>query len=321
MVRVSTIVVSLLCLLLAAPAGADRSKRKRAEQHYNAGVSALEAQEWDTAIGEFMQALTLDPNPVLVFNVARAYELKGDKRAALSFFRQYASMDISQADQADVQGRMAGLESALKAEAAKNQVDSAPGRVVVRCNAPGAVASVDGKPPVSLAAPLMLGPGTHFVVVSAPGFLGERRKVEVAAGSAQQLNLELAEAPDPGGMSGVMVGGIATAATGAALLIAAGVIHGTAEVETVDAEGCRIPAKCVSWDAQTCQCEDASLHDPDLTVPFVLYGLGGVVAATGIVLIVVDAMSGDDGDPSEARFLPGFTPAAGGGTATLRWRF
>lgn len=103
----------LMVALFAAPAALAQDKQARALAFYKDGRAAMQLKDYDKAIDAFTAALALDPNPVLVFNVARAYEAKGQPAVAIGFYRQYKAMEISPTDKADAQTRIEALELAM----------------------------------------------------------------------------------------------------------------------------------------------------------------------------------------------------------------
>ncbi len=111
------------CVALSAmpQSQAQAGSKDDAVKYYKEGRAHLEKQEYDQAIAKFSLANTLDPNPVLVYNIARANELKGAHETALIWYRQYMSMGISEADKKDANERIAAIEA--KMSAAKEEAE------------------------------------------------------------------------------------------------------------------------------------------------------------------------------------------------------
>ena len=87
-----------MCALLtawmgwAAPAHADEPSekdRREASQHVEQGRKLQEEGDYDGAIKRYRAAYRLIPHPQLLYNLGQAYRLKGDKKRALSLYKQY----------------------------------------------------------------------------------------------------------------------------------------------------------------------------------------------------------------------------------------
>jgi tetratricopeptide (TPR) repeat protein len=68
---------------------ASRKKRARAEKLYEEAVRHYNVGDYDLAIVRFKESYVLFPAPLLLFNVAQAYRLKGDCPQALRSYRAY----------------------------------------------------------------------------------------------------------------------------------------------------------------------------------------------------------------------------------------
>jgi tetratricopeptide (TPR) repeat protein len=88
-----------MALLLAAPTGAWAQKGaknpaalvKEGERLYNAG-------KYREAAEVLKKAQEAQPNPKLIYNIARAYEQAGDLRESLSYYQQYVGQKTDDAD-------------------------------------------------------------------------------------------------------------------------------------------------------------------------------------------------------------------------------
>src|SRR5689334_12813063 len=58
-----------------APASA--TTREEARKLVDEGIAAQNAKDYDKAIALFLKAFSLDPHPILLFNVAQAHRLAG----------------------------------------------------------------------------------------------------------------------------------------------------------------------------------------------------------------------------------------------------
>jgi TolB-like protein len=81
-----------------------------AKQHYKKAVELYDVGRWDEAIAEFQIAYSLRADPVLLFNMAQAYRLKGDVKRALDLYRNYLMKDPNSRAREDVERRIRDLQ-------------------------------------------------------------------------------------------------------------------------------------------------------------------------------------------------------------------
>lgn len=100
-------------LLLTAPAvGSAQSPEEVAQQ----ATDAFQGGDFARATELFQQAFDLDPHPVIMFNLARAYQELGDLPAALLHFRSLRTMDTPQNVLDAAATKIAAIEQALVAQ-------------------------------------------------------------------------------------------------------------------------------------------------------------------------------------------------------------
>lgn len=92
--RIIAVVFAASCVLgHAALADAQEDivarDRERAKARYQAGSKLQAAGKYDAAIAEYQAAYELAPLPAMLFNIAQAYRLKGDRRNAIEYYRRY----------------------------------------------------------------------------------------------------------------------------------------------------------------------------------------------------------------------------------------
>jgi hypothetical protein len=93
-----------------APASGDSTS---AASHFERGARAYESGRFDEAIASFEHAYALDPEPILLFNIAQAYRRLGNTEQALHHYRRYHdSAPPNAPDQADAERRIVELEAA-----------------------------------------------------------------------------------------------------------------------------------------------------------------------------------------------------------------
>jgi tetratricopeptide (TPR) repeat protein len=83
----SPIVIAILMVL----EGSTTSSKDEARQHFNAGRELQTAGKYDQAIAEYEDAYRLAQLPELLFNMAQAYRLKGDRKRAIGLYERYVA--------------------------------------------------------------------------------------------------------------------------------------------------------------------------------------------------------------------------------------
>lgn len=93
---------------------------KQSEESYRAG-------RFQEAIDRLREAYALDRKPVLLYNMARAYEGLGDTRAAVDAYKRYLEAEPATPDRGALEQRIATLErQQAEREALERKRDAAP---------------------------------------------------------------------------------------------------------------------------------------------------------------------------------------------------
>lgn len=130
-------------------------------------------------------------------------------------------------------------------------------------------------------------PGPHRIHVDARGAHADQ-STEVRLGEEAPLRFELTlPTTDDGGPSGLAIGGIVSLSLAGALGIA-GTVTGVLAIKNIDQLDDRCPKKVHCAPADQPLADDARAFGNASTGTFIA---GGVAAATGIVLLIVDAAS------------------------------
>ena len=58
---------------LASPAAIEAQAEMSAREHFQSGVSAFEAEEFESALASFRDAYRLQPHPTVLVNIANCY--------------------------------------------------------------------------------------------------------------------------------------------------------------------------------------------------------------------------------------------------------
>jgi hypothetical protein len=304
----------------------------RADALYDEGTRLLDAGDFERACPMLAESHKVDPAPGALLAVARCHEKAGKLATAWSTYGEAATL-----------ARMKG--DAAREAAARKQADllipRLP-RLVVRLDPawPAARTTVtrNGAPIAQseLGSPLIVDPGvlileveaadgrnarqeltiveaqTFDIVVPAPGLL-----VEPGASAPPPVSPPPEEGPTSGGLSGVGVTGLILGGLGLAGLGVGGIFGLVASGQNGEAE--EVCAPYVEGSGGTlaghAQCTEAladARGSADLASVFLI--AGGVLAAGGLTLLLVD-VAGDDGAPSTAMRVGAWGTPLGGGAA------
>ncbi|WP_437709321.1 PEGA domain-containing protein [Sorangium sp. So ce448] len=191
--------VLMLCSALAAPLAwspdvraadppADVSARQRAL--FDKGVRLYDQSRWAEARAVFLEAWALKKSYAVAANLGDVELMLGDPRSAAEHLA-YALRELP----ADEPPALRTLLTKRLAEARQ-----LVGSLRVRVTPPGAELLIDGTPLLVEETPeeIFVDPGTHRVTARRDGYADAEKVVTVAAGTAQNLTLALAELPAVG---------------------------------------------------------------------------------------------------------------------------
>jgi hypothetical protein len=296
MMRLLVFVVALLATTLwASPVAAQSeldAKRDQARPIALEGLDLFQAGKHHEAIAKLEEAERIFHAPTHLLYIGRARKELGELLTAYEVFIDIVLEDIPNyvADQF----QKAQAEARTEAAALASQIATVTIRVRGAALA-GAMVSIDDQPIASsrLAHPIGITPGTHRVTVTAgeergsesvQGVVGENAVVELVL-TAPTGNEEPPIETEPD--SGFPVLGTVVLAVGAGALVA-GAVTGVLTLN----QASDIKARCINTMCPLSQqqaAEDAKVIGNVSTAMFVI---GGVLAATGIVLIIVDPLGG-----------------------------
>lgn len=213
-----------------APSSVDKQAAKRL---VDAGIAAQSANEYDTAIELYNKAFALVPHPLLLFNIGQAHRLSGRLAHAVPFYERYLALDPHGPESTVARTILAGfyfnlalaqLKRSQEIEARENLVNALRhgeeplgteqfkeaqkqlqelerqlGRIRITCQTEGAEVALDG-------VKLFTGPGSYQGWVKAKdyeltakkvGHLSQTKRVAVAPGAAQHVELRLITLSEP----------------------------------------------------------------------------------------------------------------------------
>jgi len=192
----ASVALTIACVLTGANSAARADETGAAEAPaktaYRQGVEHFKQKQFADAIREFNKAYRLDPNPVLVFNMARAFEELQQYDSAIEYYRKYLEMLPETPDRKMVEESVRTLEI-LKKQAATP--------VLVPLNVTSkpepARVLVDGREIGSTPLKTTIPAGHHYLAVEADGH--ERHASEFDATADTPIEREVLLLPRPAG--------------------------------------------------------------------------------------------------------------------------
>jgi hypothetical protein len=299
----------------AAPPSEEGVEREFAREKFREGVKAYDERRYKDAIDLFHQAHSAAPSPAFVFNIAHAYEAMGDSTSALSWFRSYLRETTDTPDRADIEARAQALEAKLASQGIQ--------QMTVLSRPEGATVTIDGRPVGVTPWTGELYPGKHAILLTLRGYDDANTQVDLDPAKARDVALDLvptreaapspppvvtkeqarpanAERPARVGAVTWMTLGAGTAALGGAIVF---------ESMRASAEGEARAATQVDYPDAVRTME--SRRD----VALVLAVTGGVLAAAGATLLVIDLNRKQEGPRTAIKLActPWQCGIAGGG--------
>lgn len=295
----------------------------RAQQLFDEALALSDQNRWSEACPKFRESLAADPGVGTLLNVASCSAREGKVLEAVREYKQAQQLNATTKDperKRVVDGQIKQALKDLSARYGRVALKIAPADARSRVTIDGVLqkeASADG---------IDLLIGDHTVVVEAEGFVRHEAKISIVGGqdAAVPIGLEAVKKPAPppppartrasalstaGWITGLVgAGGLAG---GAALLVFA------ADRAAAIRDECGpllAPPSCPGGSTERAN-ELAQEGKAYATGGYVLLGVGGAALATGIVLLVIDATTGQPA-PVEVSLsvAPGAIGARLGGT-------
>lgn len=279
----------------AAPeAAAEDPSRVAARRAYEKGVEYFRQKRFGDAVREFNKAYRLDPNPVLVFNMARAFEELKDYGPAIEFYRKYLAMAPQAEDRRQVEETIRTLEILRRRSEAEARVP-----LTVVSTPDGAQVLIDGRPAGVTPLKTEIAAGTHFLSIEKDGFARSSFEIEAKPDAPVRREVQLVPAAErgPGERPDRTWAWVAVGAGGA--LIAGGAIAGAQALKKHEKINDIIEGR-----AEADEAEFDALRDEGARFALIadgLYVAGAASLVTGVVLFLM----GDDEPSTRATVRPG----------------
>lgn len=168
-----------LALTLAPRAALAQTEPARAA--FDRGMAQVQSEQFALAATSFEESYRLRPVPVVLFNLAGAYDRMGRARQAIETYERY----LREAGATLPQERTAFVRDALTR--LRGQLSTVTLRVTPRDYA----VEVDGRREAPVASALTLDPGRHVLTFTADGHAVARRELDARAGASTDLDVTL----------------------------------------------------------------------------------------------------------------------------------
>ncbi|MBM4395552.1 MAG: tetratricopeptide repeat protein [Deltaproteobacteria bacterium] len=277
-----------LALALARPAPGDGRVRKAQALAQSAEVLADDGS-LDEAIRLYERAYALDPEPVLLYNVARLHERKGDLDRAREGYERYLAAEKDAGGRAAGEARLATVRERIAAAAPTQPEPTQPEPTPPQAAAPG--------PPQ---APVVE-TGRAAQVTASPPVPGRT----AARGSA------VARAPRKPVRGARWAWGWALVGTGAAAVAAGGVLTGLAAADRSGIDDAhRYRDGTVGGIGRAEALDLRAAYETKTKASVAMYAIGGAAVVTGAALLLVPERRLPAGPPPLS-----IAPLPGGGVA------
>jgi tetratricopeptide (TPR) repeat protein len=275
---------------LATDAGAEapsspEQRRTLAKGKYEEGVEAYRAARYADAVRLFLEADALSPSAALSYNIARAYEKLADNAQTLRWYRNYLRLNPGAKNAAEVRGYIQSLSAALARQGIQ--------QLTVLTSPPGATVAIDGAPLGVSPLTVELHPGRHDAQVSRRGFSDVSGSFVLPEATPIDLSVALHELPSESNPTENEHPSGGAAQTGRRF--------GSAPYLTLGAAAACLGSAGI-FEALRRSAQNSARHEPvqleyerDIetmnsrqTTARVLLGVGGVLAVTGVTLLVLN---------------------------------
>lgn len=174
---------------VASPDAGAQPAADPARQQFEAGVAAMQRQDWTAALAAFEDSMRLRRSAAVALNLGVVLNNLGrltEARARLLEFNELATAQQRGEHSAHVNELLMTLARRL---ARVRFIELSP---------PSAVVSIDGRrATLTETSEALFDPGAHTVRVEAPGYIPHEERVDVASSATHEMRVTLAAAPAP----------------------------------------------------------------------------------------------------------------------------
>jgi hypothetical protein len=271
----------------SAEAGAE-ARRSEAKARFDEGVNAFREHRWVDAVQAFRQADAIAPSAALSFNIAKTYERLEDVTGALRWYRDFLRRSPQAANSGEVEARVTALAATLAQRGVQ--------QLTVLTTPAGAAVTVDDRQIGTAPLTVELAPGRHHAHLELPGYRAADRDFVLDARLPQDLVVPLealsgaspAAAPPPASPPPV-----APRPMERRFGVAPYIVLGAGGATLLGALGFELGRRSAESDAKTEPQLEYEQHYDAMqsrqTTARVLLGVGGALAVTGGVLLLLNA--------------------------------
>ncbi len=168
-----------------------------ADELFEHGKDLLQAGDWPGACAKFRASMSLDPAVGTMVKIARCDE--HERKLALALHDYEAAIQLNRTKPGQTAARRAELEAFARAALDQLEPRVPRLRIVIAHVPPGlrVLRGAEELPLGALGEALPVDPGVIEVVVSAPGYLRERRVLELRESAREELAFELTPEGQP----------------------------------------------------------------------------------------------------------------------------
>ena len=151
-----------------------------AEEYHHQAIKFYKEGQYKEAIERFLKAHELSPNPVSLFNIARAYQKMDQIVNAYDFYKQY----IQTGDETRLEDAKEAIE----------KIESMPVVLKIATTPAGAVLLVDGQVRVGGETPVVLDDlkaGKHTIALQLEGYEDVEQEVDIPVLGEQSIEIDL----------------------------------------------------------------------------------------------------------------------------------
>ena len=180
------VVAGVLASLFAAGTVYAQAARKEAMSLAQVAGEAAKAGRFDEALAFLEQAYQRDPAPVLLYNMARVYEKKGEKDKAKAYYERYLVEE--KVDQEGIRLAQQNLAAIIA---------TMSGKLIVLSEQKNALVLVNDKTAalIPMEKPIELPSGEYDVALKLCGFSTQHQKIMVKGGELTTVKFVLTSAP------------------------------------------------------------------------------------------------------------------------------
>ncbi len=349
--RSAAFIALALAASLLAEAGSPRAQPSEpardpagAEALFKRGLEALEKNDWAKACPQFEASSKLDPSVGAQINVARCAEHDGKLARAWAEYQKARVLNRETPGakrKKDVEEFLDGAITKLEPRLPYVTVKLAHRPEGLRVERDGIDLPLEG-----LGQAVPVDPGRHVYTATAPGYRPLRQEIDLAEAARSEILLHLvrepaaaavgeeeprgpahrprgprpASPPAEPGISLILVGAI-VGSVGAATLAVSAITGGVAASDHATLDDLEAERRCTTaGDVLTCddqsaltKASDAASRGETVSIAStVTLFVGGIVAATGLTLVIVGSVGDSKGTTVEAVASPILLPGGAG---------